>query len=117
MAVVVVAVGVIALSAALPGAVGFGLNLLAVPVLLVLDPSFVPGPALVSGLLLSILVAGRELGAHDRRLGWSLAGLLPGTALGLVVLTVVPQDELTVVLGVLVLVAVGLAASRWQPKP
>jgi uncharacterized membrane protein YfcA len=112
-----VAVVVIVLASAVQGAVGFGLNLLAVPVLLLLDPSFVPGPALAAGLLLSLLVAGREWGALDRQLGWAFLGLGPGTALGLVLLAVVPEDVIGVPLGVLVLVAVGLSALRWQPEP
>ncbi len=110
MAVALIAVVVIAVSAAIQGAVGFGLNLLAVPVLLTLDPSFVPGPALVAGLLLSLLVAGRELGALDHRLGWAVLGVMPGTALALVLLAAVPEDALRVPLGLLVLVAVGLSA-------
>jgi uncharacterized membrane protein YfcA len=114
---VLIAVGVIALSSAVQGVVGFGLNLLAVPVLLLLDPSFVPGPALVAGLTLSLLVAGREFGSVDRRLGWSFLGLLPGTALGLVLLAAVPQDALGIPLGLLVLVAVGLSLLRWRPTP
>src|SRR3954451_7705313 len=93
------------------------MNLLAVPGLLVLDPSFVPGPALVAGLLLSLLVGGRELRSTDRRLGWALLGLLPGTLLGLGLLALVPADSLGVPLGVLVLVAVGLTAARWEPSP
>lgn len=115
--VLLVAVVVIAVSAAIHGAVGFGVNLLAVPVLLVLDSSFVPGPALVAGLLLSLLMAGREFGSVDPRFGWAVVGLLPGTALALGLLAVVPQDALGVPLGLLVLAAVGLSAMRWQPSP
>jgi uncharacterized protein len=111
----VLAVVVVALSAAVQGALGFGLNLLAVPVLLLIDPSLVPGPMLVAGLFLSALVAGREVKAMDRRLGWAVLGLLPGTLLGLLLLVSVATDTLSVLLGLLVLVAVGLSALRWSP--
>ena len=117
VAVVLVALVVIALSSAIHGAVGFGMNLLAVPLLLVLDPSFVPGPALVAGLLLSLLVAWRELGSMDHRLGWAVLGLVPGTALALLLLAAVPEDALGIPLGLLVLIAVGLSALRWEPSP
>lgn len=117
MAVLIAATVVIALASAVHGAVGFGLNLLAVPVLLVLDLSFVPGPALMAGLLLSVLVAGRELKAADLRLGWAVLGLLPGTALGAALIAAVPEDALGVPLGLLVLVAVALSALRWRPAP
>jgi uncharacterized membrane protein YfcA len=111
------AILVVTLSAAIHGAVGFGLNLLAVPVLLLLDPTYVPGPALIAGLLLSVLVAGRELRAMDRRLGWAVVGLFPGTALGLMLLAAVPERALGLPLGLLVLVAVGLTAVKWSPRP
>src|SRR3954451_11684240 len=87
-AAVVVAVLVVALTSAVHGAVGFGMNLLAVPVLVVLDPRFVPGPAVAAGLVLSVLVAAREGTVWERRLGWAVLGLLPGTALALLLLAV-----------------------------
>lgn len=117
MVVLLLALLVVTACAAVHGAVGFGLNLLAVPLLLVIDPALVPGPALVAGLVLAVLVAGRELRAADRRTPWAVCGLLPGTAAGLALLTVVPADALGVALGCLVLAAVVLSATRWNPTP
>jgi uncharacterized membrane protein YfcA len=114
---VLVALLVIAVASTVQGAVGFGLNLLAVPILLLIDPELVPGPALVAGLVLSVLVTGREFSAMDRRLGFAYVGLVPGGVAGALVLTVVPQDALSVPLGLLVLVAVALSLVRWQPEP
>lgn len=113
----VLAVLVVAVGSAVQGAVGFGLNLLAVPVLLLVDAALVPGPTLVAGLVLSVLVAGREFDAMDRRLGFAYAGLLPGSVAGALVVAVVPRAALSVPLGLLVLVAVALSAMRWQPVP
>lgn len=117
VAAVLLAVVVITLTSAVQGAVGFGMNLLTVPVLLVLDPSFVPGPALVAGLLLSLLVVGREMRPLEPGLGWAILGLVPGTAGALVLLAAVPQDGLGLPLGLLVLVAVGLSTLSWDPAP
>lgn len=117
MTVVVLACVVVAMSSAVHGAVGFGMNLLAVPVLAVLDPTFVPGPAIAAGLVLSVLIAARERTPMDRALGWAVLGLLPGTALALAVLGAVPADALTAPIGVLVLVAVVLSATRWTLAP
>jgi uncharacterized protein len=114
---VLAALFVVAAASVVHGAVGFGLNLLAVPILLLIDPQLVPGPALVAGLLISVLVAGREFSAMDRRLGFAYLGLVPGGVAGALVIAVVPQDALSVPLGVLVLVAVGLSLVRWQPVP
>lgn len=112
-----VAVLLVAATAAVQGAVGFGMNLLAVPVLVVLDPTFVPGPAIAAGLVLSGLVAARERVPLDPHLGWAVAGLVPGTALALVLLALVPPSSLPLPMGVLVLVAVALSAVRLNLAP
>ena len=44
-----------------------------------------------------------------------MGGLVPGTALGLLLLAAVPHDVLGIPLGLLVLLAVVLSAMRWQP--
>src|ERR1700712_5470295 len=111
----VLAALVVTAGSAVQGAVGFGLNLLAVPLLLLVDADLVPGPTLVAGLVLSVLVAGREFDAMDRRLGFAYVGLLPGAIAGAAVVTVVPHDALSLLLGLLVLVAVALSALQWEP--
>jgi len=117
MSALLVAVIVVAVTSAVQGAVGFGMNLLAVPVLVVLDPSFVPGPAVAAGLVLSVLVAGREWAPVDLRLGWAVLGVVPGTLLGLGLLALVPAESLAAPMGVLVLVAVVLSAVRVNLSP
>jgi uncharacterized membrane protein YfcA len=117
MTALAVAVAVIAVTSAVHGAVGFGMNLLAVPVLVVLDPTFVPGPAVAAGLVLSVLVAGREREPLDRRLGWAFLGLVPGTLLALWLLALVPAESLAAPMGVLVLVAVVVSAIRVRLSP
>ena len=111
------AVLVVAVSCAVHGAVGFGMNLLAVPVLAVLDPVFVPGPAVAAGLVLSVLIVVREPVSLDRKLGWAVAGLLPGTLLAVALLAVVPATALAAPTGVLVLVAVALSVLRLDLTP
>ena len=108
---------VVAVACAVHGAVGFGMNLLAVPVLAVLDPALVPGPAVAAGLVLSVLIVAREPAPVDRRLGWAVVGLVPGNALALVVLATVPVSALAVLTGVLVLVAVAASAVRLDLSP
>jgi uncharacterized membrane protein YfcA len=115
--VILLAVVVVAVTSAVHGAVGFGMNLLAVPILVVLDPALVPGPAVAAGLVLSALVAARERAVVDRRLGWAALGLLPGTAMALVLLGLVPAGSLAAPLGALVLVAVVISAIRLRLTP
>jgi uncharacterized membrane protein YfcA len=115
--VLLIAFVVVAVTSAVHGAVGFGMNLLAVPVLAVADPVLVPGPAVAAGLVLSVLIAAREPAPMDRRLGWAVLGLVPGTLAALAVLAVLPADALTAPVGVLVLLAVGISAARLRLSP
>lgn len=94
------------------GLIGFGLGLLAVPFLVLLDPTLVPGPILFASGVLSVLMLVRERHAiRPRNLSWSLVGRVGGTALAALVLLIVPGDRLELLFGVLILVATGLTAS------
>lgn len=117
MLLALVALLVVVVSSAVHGTVGFGMNLLAVPVLVMLEPALVPGPAVAAGVVLCVLVLGRERAPVDRRLGWAALGLLPGTVAALLLLAVVPSDELAIPMGLLVLVAVAISASRLRLSP
>ena len=94
------------------GAVGFGLGLLGAPLLVMVNPSLVPGPLLASALFLSFLVALREHRSIDvRGVGWALAGRVPGTLLGAAVIAAIPRRETSLLVGAMVLVAVGLVGT------
>jgi uncharacterized membrane protein YfcA len=115
LVVVTIAIGV---GCALQGAVGFGANLLAVPVLVLVDPGLVPGPALVSALVLNLFMTRREREEGDlRETAWALAGRVPGTVLGVVALALVPTDQFGLLFGVMLLVGVALTALRWDLVP
>ncbi|WP_426417671.1 TSUP family transporter [Aestuariirhabdus sp. LZHN29] len=87
--------------------VGFGLAVVAAPILFVLDPAYVPGPVIATALLISLLNSLRfrsqlALG----RLRWAVLGRLPGCVLGIWVLTLISRDLLSLLLGGSVLIAV-----------
>lgn len=101
---------VFAIGSTLQGAVGFGANLLAVPVLVLVDPTLVPGPTLVPALGLNLLVALRERGeGRLSEVAWALTGRVPGTVLGVWALALLPAGDLELVFGLLLLA--GIAAS------
>ena len=103
---------VVVVGSMLQGAVGFGLGLLGAPLLVMLDPSLVPGPLLAAAFVLSILVALREHRAIDLRgVSWALVGRVPGTLLGAFVLAAIPRRETSLLVGAMVLVAVGLVGT------
>jgi uncharacterized protein len=110
-------IGSLALAAAIVGvgsaaqaSIGFGLALLTAPLLEWVDPRLVPGPLIIAVTVLLALTAHRERQAIDARgVGWILAGRIPGTVLGALALTAMTARALTVSLGVLVLIGVGIS--------
>lgn len=109
---------IVAIGAALQGAVGFGLGLFAVPLLLLFAPELVPGPLLAASMVLTMFLAQHERGAIAwRDLGWALLGRVAGIVAAAALLATVSQTSLGLWSGVLVLVAVGLSASGLHVPP
>jgi uncharacterized membrane protein YfcA len=103
---VVLAVAVTA-GAAVQGAVGLGLGLVAAPVATMVEPALMPGVMLWLAAAYPVLTIVQEGGASDwRGLGWAFVGRVPGTALGVAVVSVVSARLLSLLVGVMVLVAV-----------
>ena len=75
------------------GSVGFGMGLLASPVLMLIDPRFVRG------------------------LQWALIGRVVGTAAAMTVLVSLPEDQMRLVFGGLVLLGVGMSLSGLRLTP
>ena len=115
LAVVISASSIVAVGAMIQGAVGFGFALVAVPVLLQIDPHLVPGPMVVASMVLLLLTIWRDRdGIHLAGVGWSVAGRLPGTILGALAVGAISESQMTLTIGGIVLLAV--AISLWGPK-
>ena len=81
------AMAVMAAGAAVQGGVGFGLNVVAAPILIQIDPDLVPGPLIAASLLMSLMVARRDrAGINRSALTWALVGRAPGAVLGVFLL-------------------------------
>lgn len=94
------------------------MNLIAAPILAVLDPDLVPGPAIVAAVTLTILVAHRERASIDRRgVGYALAGRVPGTVAGALLIASIPERGVTLSVGCAVLLAVALNLSGIRFRP
>lgn len=107
------AAAVVAVGALVQGSIGFGMNVVAAPLAVLIDPAFVPGPLLVTSTLLVMLAAVREHRHIEfRGVGWTFAGRIPGTVLGGLAVAVLADDSLELLFGGLLLVGVGLTASR-----
>lgn len=109
---------IVAIGASLQGAVGFGLGLFAVPLLLLFAPALVPGPILAASIVLTALLAHRDRGGIVwRDLGWGLLGRVGGIVAAAALLATVSQASLGLWSGVFVLVAVGVSASGLHVAP
>ena len=102
----VIAVTLIFVGAYVQTAVGFGLAVIAAPVLFFVNPAFVPAPVTVCALVLSL-----------RGLGAAVIGRIPGSLAGAALLLYMDQNLLSLWIGVSVLFAVIVSMSqlRWHP--
>ncbi len=101
----------VAVGALVQGAVGLGLGLVSAPVVALLAPALMPGVLVWLGTLLPLLSLVKDWRSADwRGLRWAFAGRVPGTALGVVVVSMVSARLLGVLVGAMVLVAVALTA-------
>ena len=106
------------LGATLQGSIGFGLGLVGAPLLMLISPSFIPGPLLTAGFVLTMLLAYRERRAIDlAEIKWAIVGRLAGVVLASVVVASISTDGLALILGVLVLLLVGMSLSGLNFEP
>jgi uncharacterized membrane protein YfcA len=103
---------ILVVACSLQGAVGFGANLVAAPLLVLIDPVFVPGPMVVVALVLNGLMMWRDRHPTEKgHIGLALAGRLPGSILGAWLLVTIPTDDVSLFFGALVLLAVVLSVA------
>ncbi len=111
---------VVAAGSAVQAAAGFGVALIAAPVLLLVYGPLIPGPLIAASTLLTVLMAYRDRHAIDfHGLAWALSGRVIGTAAAAVFLSLASQDAFDVAFAVMVLagVLVSLVGVRIEPRP
>lgn len=114
----VIALAIVAVGAALQGSIGFGFNIVAVPVLALLDQDLTPIPTIVMGIPLTALTYRRERAHADlHQFAWLIAGRVPGAFIGAALLAAVSRRFLdgfiaVVVLGAVVVIGSGVTITR-----
>jgi len=110
MITILAAIIIVVIGSIVQGSVGIGLGFIAVPLLALLDQRFVPGPLLLAALILTILVSYREYKSIVfRQISWAVVGRIMGTFLAIGMLTLIPDNKLAILFGIMVLLAVGLS--------
>jgi uncharacterized membrane protein YfcA len=112
---IVLVTAIIAAAAALQAGTGMGMALLAAPLLLLVNPSLVPGPMLCATMVLSIAVVLRERTAINRELlAMAFVGLAVGCAMGAFALAALAGVNLAPVFAALILSIVMLSVLGLQ---
>jgi uncharacterized membrane protein YfcA len=113
----VVAVAILVASC-LQASIGFGIGMLAAPVVALVDPALIPGTLIMVATLVTLMVVVREREDIDLHgTGWALLGRVPGTIAGAVMLAMLPHRALALLLAGVVLVGVVITSTGWIPAP
>jgi uncharacterized protein len=113
-----IAVVIIFVGCYVQSSIGFGLAIIAAPLLFFVDPLYVPAPITVSALTLSLANASKYRHAISLHgLKYAVLGRVPGTVAGGLLLFWIDQQLLALWLGISVLLAVGLSLSNIVLKP
>ncbi len=99
------------------GSLGLGFAIVTVPLLGLLDHRLVPVPQMLVVVPLTVGMAWRERHALEwKSMGWVLAGRIPGAVLGIALVKLASQSVLDIGIGVSVLGAALILATRGQPR-
>ncbi len=109
---------VVMLGTMLQVSIGFGLGMIAAPVIAMVDPSLVPVVNLVLACFVTSAVLVQD-GAHldVRGAGWALTGRVPGVIAGAALVAFLPAQSLALMVAGMVFL--GVVASVWgfRPRP
>jgi uncharacterized membrane protein YfcA len=115
---IALAIGAVTVGATLQGSIGFGLGLVAVPLLVLIDPRLIPAPLLMASLALTLLLTQREWrSVRFRDLGWAIGGRMVGIAAAVSALLLIAPHRIGLFFGVLILLMVVLSASGLHVPP
>lgn len=99
------------IGATIQGGVGFGMNLVTVPVLALVAPESLPAAVIVLGIPVSASMLRYDLRALDTAgLGWLIGGRLPGSLFGAWIVATVSTNTLQAVVGLILLLIVAASA-------
>lgn len=106
------------IASCLQASIGFGMGMLAAPVVALVDPSLIPGTLIMLAAVVTLAVTVREREDIDMSgTGWALLGRVPGTIAGGLLLTVIPERTLALLIAAVVLVGVTVTSLGWVPVP
>lgn len=102
----------------LQGSIGFGLAVVAAPILMIVNPVFLPGPMVLAAMVLVVLIAWRERkGVIRRDVAIASVGRVLGTTPAAYAIGVLPQKVYELLFAGLVLAGVLISLRGWYARP
>lgn len=112
------ATALVAVGSVVQGSVGFGMGGLAAPLLLLINPVFVPGPVLFAGFLILIVSTYQNRDAVIRRdIVFGTFGRLVAVIPAVYVIGVLSGPEYDLLFAALVILAVAISTCGWGTQP
>lgn len=106
----------ILLASCLQASIGFGMGMLAAPIVAIVDPALIPGTLIMLATFVTLIVSVRERDDIDLNgTKWALLGRIPGTIAGALLLAALPERGLAILLASVVLLGVVLTSAGWVP--
>lgn len=116
----IIAMLLVFIGAFVQSATGFGLAVVASPLLILLAPEYIPGPIIIVGLFLALINAFKYRSTISiGGLKHAIIGRIPGTVAGGALLYYIDIGQLSLLLGIIVLLAVliSLLPIKLHPTP
>lgn len=105
------------MGATIQGSVGIGLGFVAVPLLALINPEFVPGPLLLAALVLTLSIALRDHQAIEfNGIWWVVIGRIIGTSVAVVLIGLMPAERLSIIFGIMIILAVFISIAGFRLK-
>ncbi len=105
-----IAVAVVFLGALVQGVLGFGLAIISAPVLYIVAPTLVPGTLICLSAFIALLTLRRYLRRLELAdMKYAIAGRLPGSVAGAYILAVASHQQMNLLMGGIVLLAVAVS--------
>ncbi len=97
---------------------GIGLALFAAPILVLIDRDFLPGPILTLGFCLSgLMTLHYRHSLNLRTISMALYGRVPGSLIGIVLLTFIPQRFISLCFAILIILSVVISYHHFTVRP
>lgn len=113
-----IAIAVIVVGSFVQTSIGFGLAVIAAPILLFVDPLYVPAPITICAFTLSLVNAYKyRRSISFKGLQYAVVGRVPGTIIGGMLLWWIDQQQLALLVGASVLFAVALSLKNIVLQP